>query len=315
LVADSVPSLSVNLAPNYESGLLLTNPVMTASGTSGFGEDFSKITDVSGLGAFVTKTVTPKKRSGNPTPRTVETPSGMINSIGLPNPGIQGLLDQEAPHWESFGIPVIVSISGYSVDEFRYLASCLDGIEGVAGLEANFSCPNVDKGMEFATQADLLSEATTAIVESTSLPLIAKLSPNVTDMRPIAVAAQEAGAAALTIMNTIVGMKIDVIRRRPFIGGVTGGLSGPAIRPIGVRFVYQVYPEIDIPIVGAGGIRDSSDALEYIMAGASGIQVGTNNFVHPDTGLSIVAGLEKFLKSEEVSSVQEVVGIAHAEQY
>lgn len=312
--ADSVSSLSMNLAPNYKSGLLLSNPVMTASGTSGFGADFSRIIDVSGLGAFVTKTVTPKKRSGNPTPRTVETPSGMINSIGLPNPGIEALLDQEAPHWESLGIPVIVSISGHTVDEFCYLASSLDGVAGVAALEANFSCPNVDKGMEFATEADLLSEATSAIVESTALPLIAKLSPNVTDMRPIAVAAQEAGASAVTIMNTIVGMKIDVNRRRPLIGGVMGGLSGPAIRPIGIRFVYQVYPEVDIPIVGAGGIKDSYDALEYIMAGASSVQVGTNNFVRPDTGLSVVAGLETFLESEAISSVQDIVGIAHSKQ-
>ena len=261
----------------------------------------------------MTKTVTPRPRRGNVTPRTVETPSGMLNSIGLPNPGIEGLLVGEGRAWESLGMPIVVSIAGGSVSEFRDLAGALEGYPGASAIEANFSCPNVQDGMEFATDPALLAAATAAILEATSLPLIAKLSPNVTDIRPLAVTAQKAGAHALTIMNTILGMKIDVKNRRPFIGARLAGLSGPAIRPVGVRLVYQVWPEVDIPIIGAGGIGSADDALEYILAGASAVQVGTANFVRPTTAVEVAEGIETYQNQSGVASVGELVGLAHAE--
>ncbi len=261
----------------------------------------------------MTKTVTPRPRRGNVTPRTVETPSGMLNSIGLPNPGIEGLLAGEGRAWDSMGMPVIVSIAGGSASEFRDLAAALEGYPGVSAIEANFSCPNVEDGMEFATNPESLAAATGAILEATSLPLIAKLSPNVTDIRPLAVTAQKAGAHALTIMNTILGMKIDVENRRPFIGATLAGLSGPAVRPVGVRLVYQVWPEIDIPIIGAGGIGSADDALEYLLAGASAVQVGTASFVRPTTALEVVEGIESYLKNSEIASIGELVGLAHSD--
>ena len=303
----------VSIAPTHPAELILKNPVMTASGTSGFGDDLSRFFDLTKLGAIVTKTVTPHWREGNPTPRSVETPSGMLNSMGLPNPGIEGLLTGEGRAWESLGMPVIVSVAGGSASEFRDLAVALEGYPGVSAIEANFSCPNVGDGMEFATDPGLLTLATRAILEATSLPLIVKLSPNVTDIRPLAVAAQQAGAHALTIMNTILGMKIDVHNRRPFIGATFAGLSGPAVRPVGVRLVYQAWPEVDIPIIGAGGIASADDALEYILAGASAVQVGTASFVRPTAALEVVDGIEAYLRNSGVGSIDRLVGLAHPE--
>ncbi len=285
---------------------------MTASGTSGFGAEYARIVELTKLGAVVTKTVTPRPRRGNVTPRTVETPSGMLNSIGLPNPGIEGLLAREGRAWESLGMPVIVSIAGGSAWEFRDLAAALEGYPGVSAIEANFSCPNVEDGMEFATDPELLALATGTILEATSLPLIVKLSPNVTDIRPLAVTAQKAGAHALTIMNTILGMKIDVHNRRPFIGAKFAGLSGPAVRPVGVRLVYQAWPEVDIPIIGAGGIGNAEDALEYILAGASAVQVGTASFVRPTAALEVVDGIETYLRNSGSASFDRLVGLAHS---
>ena len=284
---------------------------MTASGTAGYGPELARVFDLGQLGALVAKTVTPRAREGNPTPRTVETPSGMLNSIGLPNPGLHDLLRGEARAWPSLGVPIIASLAADSAAEFRSLAAAFEGLPGVVALEANFSCPNVEHGMEFATDPGLIAGAVESILEVSSLPLLAKLSPNVTDMRPIAVAAARAGAHALTIMNTVLGMKIDIRRRRPLLGGTRGGLSGPAIRPVGVRFVHDVYPEVDIPIIGVGGIATFEDALEYILAGATAVQVGTATFVQPDTAPNLVERLAAYLESEAIASITELTGAGH----
>ena len=307
----SSPSLAVQITPGHPDGLALQNPVMTASGTAGFGAELARVFDLSLLGALVTKTVTPHPRHGNPTPRTVETAAGMLNSIGLPNPGIHALLHGEARSWPSLRVPIIVSIAGDSASDFRDLAAAFEGVPGVVAIEANFSCPNVDRGLEFATDAALLAEAVTAIGEVSSLPLLAKLSPNVTEMRPLAVAAARAGAHALTIMNTILGMTIDVGRRRPLLGAIHGGLSGPAIRPVGVRFVYDVYPEVDIPIIGVGGIATLDDALEYILAGATAVQVGTATFVQPTAAPTLIDDLAAYLQDNQIASIAELTGAAH----
>ncbi|MDP6757585.1 MAG: dihydroorotate dehydrogenase [Chloroflexota bacterium] len=305
------PALAVQLAPTHPDGLALQNPVMTASGTAGYGPELARVFDLGQLGALVAKTVTPGPRTGNPTPRTVETPSGMLNSIGLPNPGIHDLLRDEARAWPSLGVPIIASLAADSAAEFRNLAAAFEGLPGVVALEANFSCPNVEHGMEFATDPGLIAGAVESILEVSSLPLLAKLSPNVTDMRPIAVAAAKAGAHALTIMNTVLGMKIDVRRRRPLLGDTRGGLSGPAIRPVGVRFVHDVYPEVDIPIIGVGGIATLEDALEYILAGATAVQVGTATFVQPDATPNLVDRLAAYLEAEGLKSLAELTGAAH----
>jgi dihydroorotate dehydrogenase (NAD+) catalytic subunit len=304
-------ALTVQIAPTHPDGLELQNPVMTASGTAGYGPELARVFDLGQLGALVAKTVTPRAREGNPTPRTVETPSGMLNSIGLPNPGLHDLLRGEARTWPSLGVPIIASLAADSAAEFRDLAAAFEGLPGVVALEANFSCPNVEHGMEFATDPGLIAGAVESILEVSSLPLLAKLSPNVTDMRPIAVAAARAGAHALTIMNTVLGMKIDVRRRRPLLGGTRGGLSGPAIRPVGVRFVHDVYPEVDIPIIGVGGIATLEDALEYILAGATAVQVGTATFVQPDAAPNLVERLAAYLESEAIASITELTGASH----
>ena len=291
--------------------LQVSNPVMTASGTAGFADELAKVSDLAAIGAVVTKTATLRPREGNATPRTVETPSGMLNSIGLPNPGLAGIVRSYRRRWQAMHPAVVVSLAGYSLDEFAGLARMLEGVPGVDAIEANFSCPNVANGLEFATDADLLAGAVATIRENCSLPLLAKLSPNVADMRPLAVAAQAAGANGLTIMNTVLGMKIDLAGGKPLLGGVFGGLSGPAIRPLGVRFVYEVYPEVDIPIVGVGGIAGLEDALEYILAGAAAVQLGTINFVAADRAAQLAEGIRRYCEESGVESLSDIVGRAH----
>ncbi|MXW29013.1 MAG: dihydroorotate dehydrogenase [Chloroflexi bacterium] len=284
---------------------------MTASGTAGFADELARVSDLAAIGAVVTKTATSNPREGNATPRTVETPSGMLNSIGLPNPGLEGIVRSYQRRWQAMPPAVVVSLAGYSLAEFASMARMLEGVPGVDAIEANFSCPNVANGLEFATDADLLSAAVATIRDNCSLPLLAKLSPNVTDMRPLALAAQAAGANGLTIMNTVLGMKIDPASRRPLLGGVFGGLSGPAIRPLGVRFVFEVYPEVDIPIVGVGGISGLEDALEYILAGAAAIQLGTINFVAADRAALLAEGIKRYCGEAGVDSLADIVGLAH----
>jgi len=308
--------MQTELAPQHKSGLLLRNPVMTASGTFGYGIEYAKIAVVQRLGAVICKGTTLRPRSGNAHPRTLETSSGMLNAIGLQNPGIDAVIDKYAPIWETWQTPVLVNIVGETVKEFVQLASNLEGVPGIAGIEVNVSCPNLQEGgAVFGDSPEAVTNVTAAVRSATTLPLIVKLSPNSGDVRPTALAAAAAGADAISLINTITGMGIDIASRRPTLANGTGGLSGPAIKPIALRMVYEVARELrtafpHVPIIGIGGIRTPEDALEFLMAGASAIQIGTINFVNPHAGIEIIEGIEAFLQKEGVEDVREIVGAA-----
>jgi dihydroorotate dehydrogenase (NAD+) catalytic subunit len=306
--------LSVDLAPGHKRGLLLKNPVMTASGTFSYGLDWSFF-DVNELGAVVTKSTTLRPRSGNPQPRTAETPAGMLNSIGLQNPGIDEVIDRYAPVWAGWSVPVIVSVLGATPDEYAAVAERLDGVEGVAGIELNISSPNAQRGgMEFGQDPEAAAAVTKAVVRATTLPVIVKLTPNVTDIVSIARAAVESGASALCVINTLQAMAIDARSGQPVIGATLAGLSGPAIKPVGLRMVYQVARAVDVPIIGCGGVMTAEDALEYIEAGASAVQVGTATFANPCAPLEVLRGLAAALEARGVAALSEVRGLAHGER-
>jgi len=299
----SAPDLSVEIA-----GVRMQNPVMSASGTFGYGMEYQPYLDLSILGAIVTKAITLEERLGNPPPRVRETPAGMLNAIGLQNPGVEAFIRDKLPPLRGVGVPVIINISGRSVEEFVRVAEMLC-IDGVAALELNVSCPNVqEEGMHFGVDCDLTGTLTAAVVEATDRPVIVKLSPNVTDITSIARAAAEGGAHALSLINTLVGMSIDVERRRPHLGNVTGGLSGPAIRPVAVRMVHEVARAVDLPIIGMGGIANARDALEFILAGATAVGVGTVNFVEPAAMAAVIAGLEDYCRRHGVARITDLVG-------
>ena len=305
--------LAVDLAPRNMHGLRLTNPVMVASGTFGYGVEYQPLVDVQRLGAICSKGITVRPRQGNPTPRIAETPSGMLNAIGLQNVGLRRVISEKAPIWARWRVPVIVNISGESIDEFVELAGTLDGVTGVAGLEVNISCPNIRAGGRlFADQATSAAAVTRAVRDASSLPMMVKLSPNVGDVVEIARAVEEAGADCISLANTLLGMTINVRRRRPGIANVTAGLSGPAIRPVIVRMVYQVAAAVRVPLVGVGGVTCTEDALQYLMAGASAVQVGTANFVNPRTALEIVDGLAAYLAERGQADLSDVIGAAHS---
>ncbi len=294
------------------AGLKLKNPVMTASGTVGFGEEYAPYLDLSKLGALVIKTVTLRPRAGNPPPRIAETPAGVLNAVGLQNPGVEVLVRDVLPRLARFEVPVIVSIAGETVDEYARLAARLEGVPGIAALEVNISCPNVKAGgIAFGTHPDMAAEVVAAVKRHTGFPVIVKLSPNVTDIRTIALAAAGAGAGALSLINTLSGMVIDVERRRPLLGNVSGGLSGPAIRPVAVRAVWQVYQAVNLPLIGMGGIMTARDALEFIMAGARAVAVGTANLVNPGAAGEVAAGLARYLEEQGIADINELVGVAH----
>ncbi len=277
-------NLAVDLAPR--KGLVLQNPVMTASGTLSNGLEATHIFDVNRLGAIVSKGTTLHPRDGNPQPRTAETPSGMLNTIGLQNVGVDALVRDVAPVWATWRVPVIVNIAGETVDEFAELASRLDGVPGVSGIEVNVSCPNVKVGgMLFGQDPQQAATVTRAVVKSTKLPVIVKLTPNVTDIVAVAQAVVEAGADALCVINTLQAMAINIWTRRPVLSTVFGGLSGPAIKPVALRAVYQVAGAVDVPVIGCGGIMRGEDAIEFIMAGATAVQVGTATFTNPKAPL------------------------------
>jgi dihydroorotate dehydrogenase (NAD+) catalytic subunit len=304
------PDLSVRLGK-----LVLKNPVMVASGTFGYAAEFRDFVDVRKLGAIVTKTITLKPRQGNPGPRTCETPSGMLNSIGLENPGLDAFIAEKLPPVAQLGVPVIVSIaSEHDPEEFVTLARRLDKEKSVAALELNISCPNVKhaaRGLRsglIAQDPEATRAAVRAVRKATRKTLITKLSPNVTDICEIALAAQAAGSDALALINTLQGMSIDGATRRPKIAMGVGGLSGPAVRPIAVRMVWEVYRKTRIPIIGMGGIMDTASALEFIIAGATAVSVGTANFVHPAVSNEIVAGLVAYLKRSRVDTIQSMIG-------
>jgi len=303
----SQSSLKVQVAP----GLSLANPVIAASGTWGYGDETADLVDFRKLGAIICKGTTLKPRAGNPQPRIIEVTGGILNSVGLENIGVEALISEKAPAWATWRVPVIVNIAGDTVDEYGKVAARLDGVAGISGIEVNISCPNVKKGgMQFGTDPVSAAEVTSAVKKSTSLPVIVKLSPNVTDIAAIARAVESAGADAVSLINTLSGMSIDVKRRRPGLGNVTGGLSGPAIKPIALSMVWKVAGCVKIPVIGCGGIMNAEDALEFIMAGATAVEVGTANLVNPQTALDIINGLQLFMKAEGIAKITELRGVA-----
>lgn len=305
------PRMEVELAPNHPLGLKLKNPVMTASGTFGYGTEYSSLVDVSGLGAVVSKAITLRPRAGNSQPRIAETPAGMLNSIGLQNIGLEAAIREKCPIWARWSTPVVVNVAGFTVEEYVEVSRRLSETAGVAAIELNISCPNVDsEGEQFGLCKESAAEVTHEVRQAIDAPLFVKLSPNVTDIVEIAEAVASAGADALSLINTIPGITIDLDERRPVLANVTGGLSGPAIRPIAVRIVYEVAQAVDVPIIGIGGISNAEDALQFIMAGATAIQVGTGTFFNPRASLEVVEVLETFLSSEGIQDISELVGVA-----
>jgi len=304
--------LSVTIGVNTKSPLHLKNPVLVASGTFGYGTEYATLFDIQKLGAIVCKSITLRPRAGLRGPRVAETPAGMLNAIGLQNIGVRRVIKEKAPIWEQWDVPVIVNIAGETVDDFAALTDALDGVPGVSGFELNVSCPNVWEGGRVVGDDAATTEAIVAAVrERTGLPVLVKLSPQVADICGVARAAEAAGADGLTLINTLVGMKIDTANGRPVLANVTGGLSGPAIHPVAVWLVYAVSQVVSIPVVGLGGIASIEDALEFLMAGASAVEVGTNTFVEPNTALNIVERLGLELGSRGVGSIREIVGRAH----
>jgi dihydroorotate dehydrogenase (NAD+) catalytic subunit len=299
-----VQSISVSLGK-----LKLKNPVLVASGTFGYAEEFADFIDLSKLGAIVTKTITLKPRQGNPPARTCETPAGMLNSIGLENPGIEAFLREKLPVLKKSGVPIIVSIAAEGdPEEFVCLARRLNEEKAVSALELNISCPNLKKKILISQDP----RATFAVVKSVrkvyAKTLITKLSPNVTDIAEIALAAERAGSDCLALINTLYGMSIDIEKRKPKIAMGVGGLSGPAIRPLAVRMVREVYKKVNIPIIGMGGIMNSADALEFIIAGASAVSVGTANFVDPGVSIEIISGIKRYLGKNDIKDIKKLIG-------
>jgi len=297
-------SLAVNLGP-----LSLKNPVMVASGTFGYGQEYEEFVPPERLGAVVVKGISLEPRPGNPPPRIWETCGGMLNSIGLQNVGLRGFLEEKLPWLRPLAVPVIVNLFGNTVEEYGELAAALDGQEGIDGLEINISCPNVKAGgMAFGSDPKMAFEVVSAVRSRTDLPVITKLTPNVTDVTVTARAAEDAGTDILSLINTVAGMAVDVQTRRPRLANVVGGLSGPAIKPIALRQVWQVVQVSKVPVIGLGGIVCVEDALEFLLVGAKAVQVGTANFVNPQVTLEIIDGLENYLRQQGLTDINEVIG-------
>ncbi len=293
-------------------GIELKNPVLVASGTFGAGREASAFVDLSKLGGVIVKSMTVTPWKGKPTPRMCETPSGMLNAIGLQNPGIQAILKKYPAMWENWAVPAIVNISAESVADYAEMAAILDEQPAIAGIEINVSCPNVARGGYcFGWDPEMSAEVTRAVRSVTTLPLIVKLSPGATDIVAVAAAVEDAGADAVSLINTLVGMAIDVRHRKPLLANQTGGLSGPAIKPIAVRMVYQVAAAVRVPVIGMGGIMGLNDALEFFLAGATAVQVGTGIFVDPGLPIRLIEDLGRWLDHEGFSSIDQIVGIAN----
>ena len=291
-------------------GLLkLKNPVMSASGTFGYGEEFDSLIDLDLLGAIIVKGLSLRPRAGNPPPRIVETPCGMLNAIGLANIGLKAFLEEKLPALKNLDTEVIVNIYGHSIDEYGELANALKGVDGVSAIEVNISCPNVERGgISFGSDPRVSARVTEKVLKNTDKPVIVKLSPNVTDIRVIAKAVEDAGAHALSLINTLAGMAIDIENRTPKLANISGGLSGPAIKPVALHMVYQVVKTVDIPVIGVGGIMDYRDALEFLIVGARAVQVGTANFVNPRTTQEIVEGIRTFCEQRGIDHISELTG-------
>ncbi|MDP9251744.1 MAG: dihydroorotate dehydrogenase [Chloroflexota bacterium] len=305
-----MPEHGVDLSVEAARGLWLKNPVLTASGTFGQGVEYAELIDVGRIGAIVNKGTTPHARPGNPQYRIAETPAGILNSIGLENPGAEEVARKYGKVWAKLGVPVVVNVAGYSVRDYVFVVEALDGTPGVIAFELNVSCPNVAGGMLFGSDPALAAEVTRAVKNATDKPVIVKLTPNAPDVVAVARACEEAGADGLTAINTVLGMRIDVAKRRPVLGSGSGGLSGPAIRPIAVHLTYQVAQAVSIPIIGAGGVTSANDALEFLMAGASAVQVGTATFADPTAPLSVIEGLAAFVRAQGLASIRDIIGAA-----
>ena len=298
------PDLSVDMGR-----LRLKNPVMTASGTFGYAKEFEPLLALDRLGALVVKGLSLAPSKGNPPPRIVETACGMLNAIGLENVGVDAFIREKLPYLAKLQAPVLANIYGTDIDAYAELAARLDGIEGISGIEVNISCPNVKQGgVAFGADPHTAQKVTQAVRRRYQGPLIVKLSPNVTDITLIARSVVDGGADAVSLINTLTGMAVDIHTRRPRLANITGGLSGPAIKPVALRMVWQVAQAVDVPVIGIGGIMNAEDALEFIIAGASAVQVGTANFVNPRCTMEIIDGIEDYLREKGVASVRELVG-------
>jgi len=285
---------------------------MTAAGTFGYGTEYSGLIEIQELGAIICKGITLMPKKGNPQPRIVETTCGLLNSVGLENIGVDALIKDKSPIWASWRVPVIVNVAGETFDEYIQVVRKLEGVAGVSGIELNISCPNVSSGgMEFGVNPELAAELISAVKAATSLPLMVKLSPNVTDIREIALAVEGAGADAISLINTVGGMAIDINERRPCLRNIIGGLSGPAIKPIALYMVYETSKNVHIPVIGCGGISCAKDALEFIMAGASAVQIGTANLTNPGVSLALLQGIKDFMKQEGIEDLSHLIGIVH----
>jgi len=298
------PQMAVNIGR-----LALRNPIMTASGTFGYGEEYASFVDLNRLGAVIVKGLSLEPRVGNPPPRLAETPCGLLNAIGLQNIGVKSFIDEKLPFLKDFSTEIIANIFGETLDEYAKVAEILTAAGGLSALEVNISCPNVKKGgIAFGSSPDMAAEVTRRVKEATDLPVIMKLSPNVTDIGLIAESVESAGADALSLINTLTGMSVDVERRKPHLYNVTGGLSGPAIKPVALRMVWQVVNRVRIPVIGLGGIMSARDALEFLIVGAKAVQIGTASFVDPCATMKILEGIEEYLREHAFADISDLIG-------
>lgn len=299
----SFPEMAVKIGR-----LKLKNPVMTASGTFGYGEEYSGYIDLNKLGAIVVKGLSLKPRLGNPPPRIMETVGGMLNSVGLQNIGVDAFIEEKLPFLRKYDVAVIANIYGETYDEYKKVAKILSSAKGVHALEVNISCPNVKNGgLSFGSDPKIAARVTRVVKAETSLPVIVKLTPNVTDITVIAEAVEKAGADAISLINTLTGMSVDLKTRKPHLKNITGGLSGPAIKPVALRMVWQVVQKVSVPVIGIGGIMTAQDALEFLMVGAKAVQIGTANFINPHATLEVIGGIKKYLAANQIKDINEII--------
>jgi dihydroorotate dehydrogenase (NAD+) catalytic subunit len=298
------PRMAVNLGR-----LKLNNPVMTASGTFGYGEEYADYIDLNKLGAIVVKGLSLKPRLGNPPPRIMETTGGMLNAVGLQNIGVEAFIEEKLPFLRKYDLAVIANIYGETYDEYKKVARILSAAKGVHALEVNISCPNVKNGgVSFGCDPKIAAKVTRAVKDETSLPVIVKLTPNVTDITIIAQAVEKAGADAISLINTLTGMSVDLKTRRPHLKNITGGLSGPAIKPVALRMVWQVVQKVSVPVIGIGGIMTTRDALEFLILGAKAVQIGTANFINPHATIEIIDGIKNYLAANKIKDINDIIG-------
>ncbi len=300
---------TVQLAPSHSQGLVLNNPVMTASGTFGYGIEYSDLIDIERLGAIICKGTTLMPRNGNSQPRIIETVGGLLNSIGLENVGVDAVIRDKAPVWAKWQVPVIVNVAGETIDEYIQVVKRLEGVSGISGIEINVSCPNIAAGgMQFGADIKIVAKLIKTVKNITSFPIIVKLGPNVTNITDIAIAVEDAGADAISLINTLRGMAIDIKRWKPSLGNISGGLSGPAIKPVALYMVYEVARVVHIPVIGCGGIVSATDALEFFACGASAVQVGTANLIDLHATANIIDGINEFMRDNNIRSLHEIIG-------